>query len=49
MSKEDVRKEKEAKRPQNPSAELKQNPHDLTVANKKDLERFNTKKEAELG
>jgi len=45
----DVRKNEEAKRPQSPPAELKQNPHDLTVTNKKDLERLKSKKEAELG
>ena len=37
---EDVRKDKEAKKPQSPPEELKQNPHDTDKANKKDMERL---------
>ena len=46
---EDVRKDEESKRPHSPPAELKQNPHDPTTANKKDLEQLESKKEAEIG
>jgi hypothetical protein len=42
---EDVRKDEEAKKPQSPPEELKQNPHDPTKANKKDLERLRNPKE----
>jgi hypothetical protein len=42
---EDVRKDEEAKKPQSAPAELKQNPHDNTKANKKDLEHLENPKE----
>lgn len=46
MSKsDDVRKNGEAKKPQSPPEELKQNPHDPTTVNKKDLERLRDTKE----
>lgn len=41
---EDVRKDEEAKKPQSPPAELKQNPHDVTESNKKDLEHLRNPK-----
>jgi hypothetical protein len=42
---EDVRKDEEAKKPQSAPAELKQNPHDNTKSNKKDLEHLENSKE----
>ena len=42
----DVRKDAESKKPQSPPAESKQNPHDPTTNNKKELERLKSKKEA---
>jgi hypothetical protein len=39
-----VRKDEEAKKPQSPPEELKQNPHDPTKTNK-DLERLKNPKE----
>lgn len=46
MSKsDDVRKDEGKKKPQRPPEELKQNPHDPTTANKKDLERLRYAKE----
>jgi hypothetical protein len=45
---EDVRKDAESKKPQSPPAESKQNPHDPTLANKKELESLKNKKEAEV-
>lgn len=44
----DVRRDAESRKPQSSPAESKQNPHDPTVANKKDLERIRSKKEVEI-
>lgn len=42
---DDVRKDEEAKKPQSAPAELKQNPHDITKSNKKDLEDLQNSKD----